>query len=109
MENKLYSFDIDNAEWTNNSVSFRLDNLDINDCNNHDHKCSSDFNPKGIFLTKTNEEEYNVKNSSINNGKISLQLELVKANESLSPTKKNKVKLFINNSLTELLENNKNT
>jgi len=106
MENKLYSFDIDNAEWNNDSISFRLDNLDIDESNNHDYKCSSDSNPKGIFLTKTNEEEYYVKNSSINNGKISLQLELVKSNESLSPTKKNKVKLFINNSINELLKEN---
>lgn len=96
MENKLYSLDINDAEWNGNSISFKLDNLDINDSmSNHNYKCSSNLNPNGIFLTKTNEEEYHVKNTSIHNGKISLQLEQVSSEKCLSPNKKNTIKLFI--------------
>ena len=60
----------------------------------HDYRCSSPNNPTGNFVTITQQEEYLVKNSKIQNGTISLNLEIVDSKKELSPVKK-EVKLFI--------------
>ncbi len=95
MENKLYPMEIDSPKWDGKELTFKLTDLNINDSISvHDYRCSSPNNPTGNFVTITRQEEYLVKDSKIQNGAISLNLELVDSEKALSPTKK-EVKLFI--------------
>jgi len=106
MENKLYSMDIDSAEWDGKDLSFNLENLNIDTSKSVcGYKCASSENPMGIFITKTREEEYHVNNSKINNGVISLNLELIDSEKALSPLK-GKITLFINNTLSDIINHN---
>ncbi len=102
MDNKLYSLNIRESDWNGKQLSFNLDNLDVNisDSIEHYRFNNSDGEKNSIFITKTKREEYKVKSTSIKNGKILLNLDLVEEDKAISPSK-GKVTLFVNNEISE--------